>query len=129
MTHFVGRDVAATWNSTSFAGVREMGITLAGDPVDVTDKDDSGRRTLLDKTTRDEVGVSLSGVVDDANNALKTDWFARTRLRTLEITYPNGDVLSGSFYLSSYSETEPYEDATTFSAEFMSSGEVTFTEA
>jgi hypothetical protein len=48
-------------------------------------------------------------------------------MQTATITYPDGGVLSGTFFLASYTDTGAYHDATTFQAELQSSGPVSYT--
>lgn len=121
----VGRNIVFTWNAAEVEGVRQKGISLSGSPVDVSSDDDDGWRALLAVAGQNEVGVSLSGVTK--SDALKADWFAGTRTRAVTITYPDGGVISGQFYLSSYTDTGPYNDAATFDAEILSTGVVTYT--
>lgn len=126
MVAFAGRDIVLTWDGAEIPGVREKGFALGGDPINITDDDSNGRRELLaDTPSVDEVNISISGVTK--SRKLMQDWFARTRTKTATVTYPNGDILTGTFMLVSYTDTGPYEDATTFEAELQSSGEVTFT--
>lgn len=122
---FAGRDIDLLWNGSAIGGVREKSLSLNGEGIDTTDDDSDGRRQLLANiSARDEVNISVSGVTK--SRSLKQDWFARTRTRTVTITYPDGDAISGTFWLASYTDTGPFEDATTFEAELQSSGEVTY---
>lgn len=125
MTGFVGRSIALTWDGATVAGVREKKKSLSGAPVDVTSDEDNGWRTLIDSPQQNEVNISLSGITK--SDALKVSWFSATRIAAVTLTYPDGGVLSGSFYLASYNETGPYNNATTFDAELQSSGEVIYT--
>lgn len=121
----IGRSVALTWDGAAVAGVREKGIALAGEPIDVTDDDSAGWRTLLTEAGENQVTISISGVTKDA--VLRTAWFAGDRTNVVTLTYPSGGgTLTGTFYLASYSEAEPYNGAATFEAELQSSGVVTF---
>jgi predicted secreted protein len=128
---FLGRDVAFQWGGNSpgdsIPGVREKGIEINGEPVDVTSDENLGWRTLLTEPGQKEVTVSVSGVTK--NDRLKADWFANRRTQPIIITYPDGAILTGTFYMASYTDTGPYNDATTFEAEFQNSGEVTYTPA
>lgn len=125
MAASAGRQVEFEWNSAPVEGVREKGIALNGEAIDITSDDSAGWRELLSVSAQDEVEITLSGVTKD--QILKTDWFAGTRTRTVNITYPNGDIISGSFFLASYTDTGPYNDATTFEATLQSTGVVSFT--
>lgn len=119
------------------AGVREAGFELAGEPVDVTNNDDSGWRTLLDAAAVSGMGINVSGV--RVNDTLLSDMISgavaasgdRLKNMIFEFALESGETtpaqLSGSFYLSSYNETGSHDGETTFDATFMSSGTVTYT--
>jgi TP901-1 family phage major tail protein len=125
MPSFLGRKVELTWGGAEIPGVREKGISLNGEAIDVSADDSLGWRELLAEAGENQVNVSVSGVTRSA--ALNSDWFAGTRTKAVEITYPDGGVIAGNFFLASYSDTGPYKDATTFEAELQSTGAVTFT--
>lgn len=109
-------------------GVREKGVECNGEPINVTSDEDGGNRTLLENlSAEDEVNVSVSGVTKDTR--MKEAWFNNQRTQPITLVYPDGSTLTGTFYLSSYSETDSYQDAATFDASLMSSGAVTFTPA
>lgn len=123
---FKGRSVTFEWNGSEIPGVREKGLAISGEPVDVTSDEDAGWRTLLDSNgaTQDQIDITLSGVTK--SSILKRDWFEGSRSGTATLTYPDGTTISGTFYLSAYNETGAYNDATTFDATLMSSGPVVF---
>ena len=128
----VGRQVTFFFGGNSpgdqILGVREKSVTFNGDPIDVTSDEDSGDRTLLENiSAQDEVEISVSGVTKDTR--IKQAWTNTQRTQPITLEYPDGSQLSGTFFLSSYSETEPYNDASTFEATLMSSGAVTYTPA
>lgn len=128
----VGRQVRFYFGGNSPAdeilGVREKGVELNGEPIDVTADEDDGRRILLDNiSAQDEVNLTVSGVTKDTR--LKSAWINRQKTQNVTLQYPDLSSLSGTFFLSSYSETEPYNDASTFEATLMSSGTVTYTAA
>jgi len=127
MAGFNGRSIALLWNSIAILGVREKSIKLDGAAVDVTSDESNGWSTLLAEPGENKVEIGISGVTK--SEALKTEWFAGTRTRAVSITYPDGGVLSGNFYLASYSDKGPYKDATTFEATLMSTGTVSYTPA
>lgn len=120
----IGRKVALTWAGTALNGVREKSAAYGGTPIDVTDGASDGWRELLDEDGERTVDISVSGVVKDA--VLKSAFFATDRVQAMTITYPDGGILSGDFFLVSYSESEPYKDASTFEASFQSTGTVTY---
>jgi predicted secreted protein len=126
----VGRQVRFYFGGVSPAdeilGVREKGLECNGEPINVTSDEDSGVRQLIDNTTaEDEVSVTVSGVTKDTR--LKSAWFNNQRTQICRLEYPDGSVVSGTFFLSSYTETDTYNDAATFEASLMSDGTITFT--
>lgn len=126
MVASAGRQVAFTWNGTPLLGVREKGVALNGEPINVTSDEDGGWRTLIpDVPNEDQVEVKLSGVSKD--DRLKNDWFSRTRTRAAIFTYPNGATITGTFMIANFSEGIPYNNALTFEATLQSHGVVTFT--
>lgn len=121
----LGRKILFTWNGSAIAGVREKGIAIAGEPINVSDDDSDGWRELLDEAGENTIDISLSGVLK--SEALITDWVNGDRVRAASLTYPNGRVISGDFFLASYNETGTYNDATTFEGSLQSTGEISIT--
>jgi TP901-1 family phage major tail protein len=125
----IGRKIKFRWGAVAplaeVPGVREKGVTLNGEAVDVTADENNGWRELLADPAENQVEISLSGVTK--SHVLKADWFAGTRTKLAEIEYDDGAKIGGTFYLSNYSETGVYNDAATFEATLMSSGVVTYT--
>ena len=125
MSARVGRAITLTWDGAAIQGVREKGVALNGEAIDITSDEDDGWRTLLDVPGQNEVNITLSGVTK--STVLRAAWFSGSRTETVVVTYPSGGSFTGSFYLASYSEAAPYNDAFTFDAELQSTGEVTYT--
>ena len=124
----IGRAIELEWGPNSPAtipGVREKGIALNGNPVDVTSDEDDGWRTLLEEPGENQINISVSGVTK--SDVLRDAWFNGDRLDTAVITFPDGGVLTGQFLLATYNETGTYNDAITFEAELQSSGVITYT--
>lgn len=125
MTANAGRRIQLTWGGQAVPGVREKAVALNGEPIDITSDDSLGWRELLaDDPAENQVNISVSGVTKSF--AMKQSWFGNDRMKTVTITYPDGGVLTGEFYLATYTDTGPYNDATTFEAELQSSGVVSF---
>lgn len=132
MDGFLGRDIVFQWGGNSpgdtILGVREKGIEFSGEAIDVTSDENDGWRTLLGEAGQNEVTISLSGVTKD--DRLMRAWNTLTqRTQPVFLTYPDGRQISGTFYLQSHTETGTYNDATTFEAELLSTGAVTYTPA
>ena len=131
MAASAGRQITLNWGNTSPAteigGVQEKGIELNSEPIDITSDDDNGWRALLTIPAQAEVTISFSGVTKD--DTLKTAWFSGDRTETVAITFADGGLMVGTFYLASYKETGNYKEATVFEAEIQSSGVVSYTPA
>lgn len=131
-TGTLGRKILLRWGDdsppASLAGVREKSITMNGEPVDVTDSNSDGWREVLSEPGEHQIEISVSGIIKD--DALRQAWFGTTaRQNSLELEYPDGATITGEFFLSSYAETGPYNNATTFEATFVSSGVIVYTPA
>jgi predicted secreted protein len=128
MDGFLGRDVVLQWGGNSpgdtILGIREKGIELNGEAIDVTSDENDGWRTLLTEAGQNEVTVSLSGVTKDKR--LKEAWFSGNRTQPVFLTYPDGGIVSGTFFLQSHNETGTYNHATTLEAELISTGVVSY---
>lgn len=122
---FYGRKVLFTWDGAAIDGVREKSLTLNGEQANVSSDEDDGVRHLLAEDDEFSVDFELSGVTK--SRVLRAAKLNGAIQETLVITYPNGDVITGTFNLGAYSEGQPYNDATTFSATLHSTGDVTFT--
>ncbi|HEV7284319.1 MAG TPA: phage tail tube protein [Kaistia sp.] len=127
MAASIGRKVVLTWGGMAIPGVREKGISVNGEPIDITSDDDNGWRTLLEEAGERSVDISVSGVTK--SQIFLTDMFAGTVQKPVTLTYPNGAILAGTFHLASTSDTAPYKDAQTFEGTLQSTGVVTFTPA
>lgn len=129
MSALAGRQIVFQWGDESpqpeIQGVREKGVNLNGEAIDTTSDDDDGWRSLLSVPAENQVDISLSGVTKSAR--LRNDWFAGTRMQSATITYLDGSVITGNFYLASYQETATYNDAVAFEATLQSSGLVSYT--
>lgn len=130
MSAIAGRTVGLYWNDVLVAGVREKGLSLSGEPIDITNDDSDGWRQLLDAAGVNGAELSVSGVC--VNDTLRADWFSGAssigqRMQTLELRFPDNGEVSGTFYLQDYSETGAHDDAVTFEATFVSSGTITYT--
>lgn len=124
MSGNVGRNAAFTWAGAPVLGVRAKGLRCNGTAVDVTSDDDNGWRELLDEAGQNEVNITIGGVTKD--DRLAQAWASGARTAEAVITMPNGRSVSGIFYLQSYNEDMPYQDAITFEAELLSTSEVEF---
>lgn len=124
---FIGRKIVLVRQGVEIPGIREKGITLNGEAIDVTADENDGWRDLLDESGENSVDITISGVTK--GNDLKQEWFSGSKIKTTSLTWPDGGVLTGSFRLGTYTETGPYKDATTFEATLQSDGVISYTPA
>lgn len=129
MAAVAGRQVVFLWGDDSpmveIPGVREKGIELNGEPIDITSDDDDGWRALLSLPAENQVNINLNGVTKNAR--LKNDWFSGDRLQAASLTFPDGAVITGTFFMTSFKEGITYKDAVTFECVLNSSGTISYT--
>jgi len=133
----VGRTAKLYWGDESphplVAGVRELGFSIGGEAVDITNNDSAGWRTLLDAAGVNSVDIPISGVLVD--DTLRADAIngatigSGLRMQNATFERADGSTLTGTFYLQGYSETGAHDGEITFEATLMSSGPVTYTPA
>lgn len=126
------RNLVIKKGGTAIAGVRQKSVSIAGEPIDITDDQAGGWRTLDSEVGRRSIDVSIEGFVTTADSTLRDALLAGSPtllLTDVTVTFPNGDAISGNFFLSSLEESGPENEANGFSAELLSSGAMTFTPA
>jgi predicted secreted protein len=130
MAEYLGRNLVLKKNSVVLAGIRSKSVTVGVDNVDVTTDDDLGFRTLLSEAGQVNLDISFDGVeTDGVVRDLILVGGTSQQYTDLTLTWPNGDVLSGTFNLGGYEEGGTYNDAVTFSSSLQSSGSWTYTPA
>ena len=124
-----GRELLVKRGSTVIAGIRTKGVAFNGEPIDITNDDDSGYRTMLNDAGTYSIDLSIEGITKD--NDLRGVVMAASSLmlNDIEIEYPNGDTITGNFFLTSLEESGTYNDAVTFSGSLQSSGTWVYTAA
>lgn len=121
-----GRDLLVKKGITVLAGVRTKGISINGEPIDITSDDDDGYRTMLADAGTYSVDLSVEGITKDDTLVAIIMAGGSLMLTDITIDYPNGKTLSGNFFLNSVEETGTYNEAVTFSASLQSSGTFTY---
>ena len=120
----IGRAVLLTWGGDPVAGVQEKSVAINGDPIDISDDDSGGWRELLGTPGENSVDLSLSGVTK--SSGLKEDFFNGNRIKEAVLTYPDGGMITGDFYLVNFNETGNYKEGVTFECSLQSAGEVVY---
>ena len=108
----VGRNIVLNYNGGPIAGVRTKNPAFNREPIDITDDDSAGWRELLAIPGQKQVNLPVSGICETP--VLREAFFGSDVLENLELMYPDGGVLSGNFFMSSYTETVEYNGAITF---------------
>jgi len=128
----VGRNWLVKKAGAVIAGLRSKELSWSGEPVDVTTDDDSGIRTLLDNAIGNEqIDMSGDGIYfDDLFADIALDQAVNKMLTDITLVdAASGRTLSGNFFLASYQETAPYQDAVSFNYSLQSSGPWVYTPA
>lgn len=111
---------------TAIAGVQEKGIAINAEPIDITSDDDGGYRTILSGAAgQQSIDVTVSGV--QTIPTFRAAALAGVMLTDITVTYPDGKVISGDFWVNNYTENGGTKDAVKFSATLSSSGGWTYT--
>ena len=129
MAALAGRKVRISTGGTDFAGARVDSMSINREHIDVTDKGDSGVRTLLNEIGTHSVELTCSGII---KGDVLLDWAADPTdvLKTLLFDIDTIGSLSGSFGLSSFNVGgNDGAEGATFEASFASAGAVTYTAA
>jgi TP901-1 family phage major tail protein len=127
-----GRNVLVKYfNSSSYVaigGAREMTLTIANEPVDITNSDDAGIRKLLEGAGVNSISIKLQGVYveDAASGAIRTDASVNAH-RNYQFVTPgtSSKTYQGSFMVASYEEAGTYNGAATYNLTLESAGPVT----
>jgi predicted secreted protein len=118
---YSGRDLRISRDGTPIAGARSDDFTLNGEPVDITDKDSLGWRTLLPGFGVRSASGSVAGIMKDG--ALAGDILAGDApMESHTIAVGDIAILNGDFKLVSYAPTGAHDGAVEFTATLESSG-------
>lgn len=113
------------------AAVRTKSATHAREPVDVTNDDSNGNRTLLPEPGLRSIDVQVEGVADLANyNWMIQEWAGNLHTQIF-IQHADGSKESAAdgFFLSNLEHSGESAGDVAFTAQFMSSGAITYTPA
>jgi TP901-1 family phage major tail protein len=122
-----GRSLRISRDGTTIAGARTDNFTINAEPIDVTDKDDAGWRTLLADVGTRSVSADVEGVLKDATLIAAATGTASLLLEECVITVTGIGTLTGDFMLSSLQLGAEMADAVTFTATLESGESMTVT--
>ena len=122
-----GRKLRIKKGSTVVAGARTDNLTINNEPIDITDKDDAGWRTMLADVGVRSIDADVEGVLIDSALIAVAMGAASGLLAAWTIEIEGIGSFTGDWYLASFALAGEQADATTFTANIQSSGTMTFT--
>lgn len=122
--------LGASGGGGTVAGLRNLSATINNEPVDITNKDSGGWRTLLEGAGTQSVDVSADGVATDGATYETLKGYAQANSHnTMQIIGPDNDALEGSFMITSFQEAAAHNDELKFTISLQSAGAITPTQA
>jgi TP901-1 family phage major tail protein len=115
-------------SGTTIAAQRISSLSINNEMVDITNKDSSGMRELLDGGGIQSMSMSCSGVFSDdaTQESVRADAVANS-LNTYSFVTEDGGIFSGSWLITSYERAGEHNGEETWSMTFESSGAITYT--
>ena len=115
---------------TTVAGLRSTSIALNDEPVDITNKDSSGARTLLAGAGVNSISVTGSGVfLDHSSEATLRTAMGASDFHNFEVIIPDFGTYQGEFMLATLSYSGEYNGETNYDFTLESSGTIAYTAA
>jgi TP901-1 family phage major tail protein len=111
---------------TTIGGLRDTSITINQETVDVTTKDSSRVRTLLEQGGVKSFTVSGTGVFDDsASHQTVLSDFDGSSFTNYQFLMPDYNTFTGAFQVTSIEYSGTYNDSAQYSLTFESAGAIT----
>lgn len=128
--HWTYIQAVATGTVRTIAGMRSTSMSINNEQVDVTDKGDSGWRTLLAGAGIKTMSASASGMfTDDVSHIDLQNDIMQGAIISLTIVSGRGDKFVGMFQVVSLERSGEYNGAEQFSLSLESSGAIVYTPA
>jgi len=128
MAEILGRKASVTIGGNTVATGRTKNLTINNELIDVTGDDDAGIQRMLNEPGQKAVEFTYDGLFDTEDTTLLDQALDGSDVSAeVVVTFPTtagSFTLTGTFLISSFSLGAPYNEATTFSASFNSSGAV-----
>lgn len=123
-----GRSVRISRNGSNIVGARTDSVTINNEPLDITDKDDSGWRTMLADVGLRSVSCEIEGVLKDTVLLSDSVGTATTALlKECVVTISGIGTLTGDFMLQGLQIGAEQADVVTFTATLESGESMTAT--
>lgn len=136
MTKFAGKDLllylgdqdtnATATTYSVIGGQRSTSFSINNEQIDVTDKDDSRWKKLIEGGVRN-MSLSCSGILNDTAVHKELLEIATTgQIRFMRIQFADGQTFTGPFLLTSFEGTGEYTDAQQYSLTLESAGDIEY---
>lgn len=122
-----GRSLRISRNGSTIAGARTDNFTINNEPIDITDKDNAGWRTLLADAGSRSVSADVEGVLKDTTLIAEAVGSSTLLLKECVVTVTGIGTLTGDFMLNSLQLGAEQADAITFTATLESAEGMTVT--
>lgn len=120
-------DTPGSGTYTDIGASSEHTMTINNEQVDVSDKDSNRWKSMLSAGAR-SLAVSINGFVSDNAQFEQMRVAARDDvILNYQLTYGNGDTVTGAFHIDSFEVGGAYNAAQSFTASLSNSGEPTLT--
>lgn len=124
MAEIHGRKCIISVNSVPIATARTKSFAVNNAPVNVTSDGDDGIQRIMAEPGEKAIETSIEGLYDTAETSMLDLAMHGTNCITgVELDY-GAYTIAGDFFLASYSEGQPYNEAITFTSSFQSSGAI-----
>ncbi len=111
-------------------GMRSTGLTINGEQVDVTDKDDAKFRALLENCGIMSLSISLSGIITNDVKVTEIEDDHNDRLhKNYQVVSDRGDSYEGAFEVATFERSGETNAEETFSITLESTGAYVHTPA
>ena len=128
---FSGRDILFyVGDGTDGARIcaRSKTLTIGSESIDITQDCDGAFRRLMDEPASRFLDMAVEGVLTQDDWLLQAlDTASNVFLNEYTMVISGVGSITGDFFISNYELGAPHDDAVTFSATVLSSGEGTFT--
>jgi predicted secreted protein len=122
MSAAIGRALIVKRASVKIAAIVSKTVSINNEPVDITNDDDSGFRTLLEASGTRSIDISFEGVSTDDVLLSVAAGAAPTLITADEIEFPSGLTITGSFRFNTYEVSGEVAGRVQFSGTLQSSG-------
>ena len=117
-----GRDIVIKRATVKIASVVSKTISINNEPIDITNDDDAGFRTLLEESGVRSIDISFEGVAKDDVLLTVATAADPTLITADELEFASGLKIKGNFRFNSYEETGEHIGRIQFSGSLQSSG-------